>query len=42
MRRQNDIWVSGDRLPRFPAFLVRYRPAEVAEQIRQALTAAGW
>lgn len=42
MRRQNDIWVSGDRILRFPAYLVRSRPAEVAEQIRRALVAAGW
>jgi hypothetical protein len=42
MRRQNDIWVRGDRILRFPAFLVRHRQPEVAEAIRRALTAAGW
>jgi hypothetical protein len=42
MRRQNDIWVAGDRILRFSAFQTRHRPAEVAEQIRKALLAAGW
>jgi hypothetical protein len=42
MRRQNDIWVTGDRILRFSAFQTRNRPAEVAEQIRKALLAAGW
>ena len=30
MRRQNDVWTSGDRILRFPAWLVRARPDEVA------------
>ncbi|XTZ16454.1 endonuclease domain-containing protein [Micromonospora echinospora] len=42
MRRQNDVWTSGDRILRFPAWLVRARPAEVAADLRRALTAAGW
>jgi very-short-patch-repair endonuclease len=42
MRRQNDIWLAGDRILRFTAFEIRHRPAEVAEQIRRALLAAGW
>jgi hypothetical protein len=42
MRRQNDIWIAGDRILRFSAFQARHRPGEVAEQIRQALLAAGW
>jgi hypothetical protein len=42
MRRQNDLWVAGDRVLRFPAWLVRRRPAEVAAQVRAALLAAGW
>ncbi len=42
MRRQNDIWTSGDRILRFPAWLVRARPDEVADALRRALTAAGW
>lgn len=42
MRRQNDIWVTGDRVLRFPAWLVRSRPEEVAAAVRAALSAAGW
>ncbi|MEU8043838.1 hypothetical protein AB0B71_06790 [Micromonospora echinofusca] len=42
MRRQNDVWTSGDRILRFPAWLVRARPTEVADSLRRALTAAGW
>jgi very-short-patch-repair endonuclease len=42
MRRQNDIWVPGDRILRFASFGLRVRPAEVVAQIRNALVAAGW
>lgn len=42
MRRQNELWFSGDRVLRFPAWAVRERPAEVAGQVRAALVAAGW
>jgi hypothetical protein len=42
MRRQNEIWLRGDRLLRFPAYLLRSEPATVAGAIRAALTAAGW
>jgi very-short-patch-repair endonuclease len=42
MRRQNDVWIRGDRVLRFPAWLVRRRPAEVFAQVRAALEAAGW
>jgi very-short-patch-repair endonuclease len=42
MRRQNELWVQGDRVLRFPSYLVRRRPAEVADQLRRALLAAGW
>jgi hypothetical protein len=42
MLRQNTVWISGDRILRFPAWLVRERPAEVARQVRSALQAAGW
>jgi very-short-patch-repair endonuclease len=42
LRRQNDIWIQGERILRFAAFDLRVRPAEVAAQIRAALTAAGW
>jgi hypothetical protein len=42
MRRQNEIWIAGDRILRFPAWLVRRKPDEVATQLRAALLAAGW
>jgi hypothetical protein len=42
MRRQNDIWIAGERILRFPAWYVRSRPADVADQVRRALAAAGW
>jgi len=42
MKRQNDLWVAGDRVLRFPAWVVRRRPAEVAAQVRAALEASGW
>jgi very-short-patch-repair endonuclease len=42
LRRQNDIWVAGERILRFTAFDVRRRPERVAAQIRAALVAAGW
>ncbi|WP_242624710.1 endonuclease domain-containing protein [Krasilnikovia cinnamomea] len=42
MLRQNEVWISGDRILRFPSWLLRGRPDEVAAQIRAALTAAGW
>jgi very-short-patch-repair endonuclease len=42
MRRQNELWIPGDRLLRFPSWLVRHRPEEVVAQLRAALLAAGW
>lgn len=42
MRRQNEVWIAGDRILRFPAWLIRARPDEVAAQLRAALIAAGW
>ncbi|MEJ3748567.1 hypothetical protein WEI85_35465 [Actinomycetes bacterium KLBMP 9797] len=42
MRRQNDLWIAGDRVLRFPTFLVRTRPDEMFAQVRAALIAAGW
>jgi very-short-patch-repair endonuclease len=42
MRRQNDLWIAGDRVLRFPAWVVLHRPEEVAAQLRRALLAAGW
>ncbi|GGN53955.1 hypothetical protein GCM10010112_03260 [Actinoplanes lobatus] len=37
MRRQNDLWIPGDRVLRFPAWAIRHRPAEIATQLRAAL-----
>jgi very-short-patch-repair endonuclease len=42
MRRQNDVWIEGDRILRFPAHLIRAEPAEVAAQLRAALQSAGY
>jgi very-short-patch-repair endonuclease len=42
MRRQNELWIAGDRVLRFPAWALRTRPREVAAQLRSALLAAGW
>ena len=42
MRRQNDLWITGDRLLRFPAWTLRHHPADVVTQLRAALHAAGW
>jgi len=42
MRRQNEVWLRGDRVLRFPAWLVRERPDDWLPQVRAALIAAGW
>lgn len=42
MLRQNEVWIAGDRILRFPAWYVRERPSEVARQLRTGLLAAGW
>ncbi|MEQ4306163.1 DUF559 domain-containing protein [Plantactinospora sp. B6F1] len=42
MKRQNELWICGDRVLRFPSWLVRDRPEEVIDQVRRALTTAGW
>ncbi|MBB4960188.1 endonuclease domain-containing protein [Micromonospora polyrhachis] len=42
LRRQNEIWIAGDRILRFAAFDVRRRAAQVVAQVRAALEAAGW
>jgi hypothetical protein len=42
MRRQNDLWIAGDRVLRFPAWALREDPKEVINQVREALRAAGW
>jgi very-short-patch-repair endonuclease len=41
MDRGNDFTLSGYRILRFPAFVVRYRPGYVAGKIREALRGAG-
>ena len=41
MQRQNALWVAGERVLRFPAWLLRERPDEVIAQLRMALMAAG-
>ncbi len=40
MVRQNQIWIAGDRILRFPAWLIRTDPKRVADQLRVALQAA--
>jgi very-short-patch-repair endonuclease len=42
MLRQNQVWIEGDRVLRFPAGLIRSRPDVVVGQVRSALEAAGW
>jgi hypothetical protein len=42
MRRQNALWITGDRVLRFPAWAIREQPDEVFAQVRAALVAAGW
>jgi very-short-patch-repair endonuclease len=42
LRRQNDLWIAGDRLLRFPGFIIRTRPDEWVPQLRAALIAGGW
>ncbi|MEV4759618.1 DUF559 domain-containing protein [Micromonospora sp. NPDC049559] len=42
MRRQNELWIAGDRVLRFPAWAVREQPEQVLAQVESALRAAGW
>ncbi|MFF5176633.1 hypothetical protein ACFY2Q_01210 [Micromonospora sp. NPDC000316] len=42
MSRQNGLWVAGDRLLRFPSWVLRAHPDEILAQLRAALRAAGW
>ncbi|MFG2166117.1 DUF559 domain-containing protein [Micromonospora chersina] len=42
MQRQNDLWASGDRVLRFPAWAIRHNPETVVTQLRTALRSAGW
>jgi very-short-patch-repair endonuclease len=37
MLRQNRIWLTGDRILRFPAWLLRTDPEQVAQQLKEAL-----
>ncbi|HWS38759.1 MAG TPA: DUF559 domain-containing protein [Actinoplanes sp.] len=38
MRRQNELWIPGDRVLRFPAWALRHRPEEVLAQLKAALS----
>lgn len=42
MQRQNELWVAGDRVLRFPAYIIRTKPDEWLPQLRSALIAGGW
>jgi hypothetical protein len=42
MRRQNELWIAGERVLRFPAWTVRHDEIVVVSQLRAALFAAGW
>jgi very-short-patch-repair endonuclease len=42
MDRQNQAWLSGERILRFPAWLVRQQPLKVIGDVKRALIAAGW
>ncbi|MFC6563566.1 endonuclease domain-containing protein [Actinoplanes utahensis] len=37
MRRQNELWIPGDRVLRFPAWALRHHPADILTQLRAAL-----
>jgi hypothetical protein len=40
--RQNDLWIGGEIVIRFPAWAIRHRPGQVADQLRRALIEGGW
>ncbi|WP_262283304.1 endonuclease domain-containing protein [Micromonospora sp. MA102] len=42
MRRQNDLWMEGGRVLRFPSWALRVDPEAVVTQLRAALHAGGW
>ena len=42
MQRQNEMWISGDRVLRFPAWALRNEPQKVVAAVRRALINAGW
>jgi hypothetical protein len=42
MQRQNELWIAGERVLRFPAWALIHEPHQVAAQLHSALIAAGW
>ena len=40
--RHNQLWTAGDRVLRFPVWVVRERPSRFIDDVRRALVAAGW
>jgi very-short-patch-repair endonuclease len=42
MRRQNDVWIAGDIILRFPATEIRQNSQEVAQQLLRALRSRGF
>ena len=42
MQRQNDLWIAGERVLRFPAWALIHEPHQVAAQLHSALIAASW
>ena len=36
------LWTAGDRVLRFPVWVVRERPSRFIDDVRRALVAAGW
>ena len=42
MHRQNEMWIAGDRVLRFPAWAIRKDRDAIIDQIRRALIVAGW
>jgi hypothetical protein len=42
MQRQNELWIAGERVLRFPAWALIHEPRQVAAQLLSALIAAGW
>jgi hypothetical protein len=42
MFRQNGLWIGGEKVLRFPAWAIVRRPAQVADQLRDAFMESGW
>jgi len=42
MWRQNDLWIDGEIVLRFPAWAIMRQPESVASQLSRALQAGGW